>query len=156
MANDSFSLTITSKVIELCQQSEGFTLSNKQFEAIAKGLDTAPWAINGCIQSLGYVDGKDEQQLQQIVINSSQRRIILTERADVKVDKSIFKVTNLKSFERILKNAADFGHRVCIIIESNKLIWCSLQPFQCCPSKNGIEAIFSKDPPPPPPPPPPF
>lgn len=152
MTTDGSYITLNERLSELTKLFQGFNFTCEQLIEYTQNPDSHFHIVYGCIKSLSYgIDYSSGHEatnqvpeLQQVSLRISNKdEIKITSKTNVKG--SEFRIaTNVNAYERIIKNAADFGHEVCALIEDDKLIICTLLSFQCRPEDMGIVAL-SKD-----------
>ena len=123
---------VTPNAIDVFKASLGSILTEDQLKAI---IESKLRVVNGCITSLNYHKNSDD--LQQITLNTFSDGIIIFTKdcnaVSTSEDKKyeLIKILNLGDFHKRLQEAANFGHRVCVVFCEDKIISLNILPHKC-------------------------
>lgn len=125
-------IQVSQELLDALQYAMGTDLDCDEIMALGD-TDSHINIVFGCVQSLNYassnVQGHESPQLQKVVLRDIEGRTKAIRKTSPNNDDCV--AINLDKFERILKNAADFGHEIFAIIKNKDLVSVTLGINKC-------------------------
>lgn len=147
MTSDASRITINEKFLEAIQYALGTDLTCEELKAISYNADSSIKIVFGCIQTLNYGTNYSSEynnpELQQVMLSDVRGKTKLINKTNAKNEGDCV-AENLNDFERIFKNAADFGHGIFAIFNHDQLVSVTLRVFECS-SGNRVDIAKSID-----------
>ncbi|QUY44230.1 hypothetical protein [Acaryochloris marina] len=137
----SNTIDINPEFVRILQSAVGTDLDCEQLKALNSSSVNI---VFGCVQALSYIPDLNDQKCNPPELQKVLLRDIFGQTKSIKKTRSNNDdciAENLNDFERIFKNAADFGHEIFAISNGKNLTLATLV-INKCNAKNAAQAAF--------------